>query len=40
MIGKGIERNGLNGYNERSAQSAGICLDSGEHMIKLFMGNK
>jgi 2,3-bisphosphoglycerate-independent phosphoglycerate mutase len=40
MMGKNIERNGLDRYNERSAVSTGTCLDSGERMVELFMAKE
>ncbi|MBF0387294.1 MAG: cofactor-independent phosphoglycerate mutase [Candidatus Omnitrophica bacterium] len=36
MLGKDIERNGLDGYNERLALSAGLHFASGVEMIKHF----
>ncbi|MBF0593336.1 MAG: cofactor-independent phosphoglycerate mutase [Candidatus Omnitrophica bacterium] len=37
MMGKNIERNGLDGYNERSAATVGVRFDSGVDMINYFM---
>jgi len=37
MYGKGVEPNGLRGYNEALASVAGIRFNSGEEMIKYFM---
>jgi 2,3-bisphosphoglycerate-independent phosphoglycerate mutase len=37
MYGKGIEPNGLRGYNETLASAAGIKFNSGEDMIRYFM---
>lgn len=39
MIGKDVERNGMDGYNERSASIAGIRFNSGEEMVRYFMGH-
>ncbi len=38
MFGKGIEPNRLDRYNEALASHAGLAFDSGEQMIKYFMG--
>ena len=40
IFGKGVERNGVAGYNESSAGRIGIKFESGEAMIKYFMGGK
>lgn len=40
MYGKGIESNGLDGYNEISAARAGLRFASGEAMVQFFTGNK
>ena len=37
MYGKGVDANGLRGYNEPLASAAGIRFNSGEEMIKYFM---
>lgn len=36
MFGKGIERNGLDGYNEHSAAQSGFCFTSGVEMVSHF----
>jgi 2,3-bisphosphoglycerate-independent phosphoglycerate mutase len=38
MFGKGVERNGGSGYNETSAGKIGIRFQSGEDMVRYFMG--
>ncbi len=40
MYGKGIEPNRLDRYNETLAAQAGLVFDSGEQMIKFFIGKK
>ncbi len=40
IYGKGIESNGLAGYNETLASKAGLVFTSGEAMIEFFMGRK
>ena len=37
MVGKDVERNGLDGYNERSAGSIGLRFHSGVDMIRYFL---
>ena len=40
MFGKGIEPNSLDRYNETLAGQAGLVFNSGEQMIKYFIGKK
>ncbi|MEI8011065.1 MAG: cofactor-independent phosphoglycerate mutase [Candidatus Omnitrophota bacterium] len=40
MYGKGIEPNGMDGYNESSAARAGLRFASGKEMVQFFIGKK